>query len=77
MGKIYLLFYDTDHGEREEWNTFYTPVEAFETKELRKDRRKFLTGKYRELEFHEIDLDISTKDSVTTPLERFDDDEDI
>lgn len=26
---IYLLYYDTDSGAREEWNTFYTPCEVF------------------------------------------------
>ena len=31
MSKVYVLFYDHDgSGEREEWNTFYTPCEVFE-----------------------------------------------
>lgn len=32
MKTIYLLYYDKDDGSRENWNTFYTPVEAFEDK---------------------------------------------
>jgi hypothetical protein len=37
MTKVYLLFYDTDTGAREEWNTFYTPCEVFTNPE---DRQK-------------------------------------
>lgn len=39
---IYLLYYDQDTGSREEWNTFYTPVEAFSTPELRAERAEQL-----------------------------------
>lgn len=39
---IYLLFYDTDRGDREEWNVFYTPVEAFSTTAERDARMAFL-----------------------------------
>ena len=35
---IYLLFYDTDSGSREEWNTFYTPCEVFLSSEDRETR---------------------------------------
>ena len=27
--KVYLLYYDNDNGDRENWNIFYTPVEVF------------------------------------------------
>lgn len=35
---VYLLYYDTNYGNREEWNTFYTPVEGFSTPEKRDER---------------------------------------
>lgn len=38
--KLYLLFYDKDTGAREEWNTFYTPVEVFTTPHKRADREQ-------------------------------------
>jgi len=50
---IYLLFYDTDTGENEEWNTFYTPVEAFSTPELREKRVAELENTYT---CHEVDV---------------------
>lgn len=63
MSKIYLLFYDTDNGDREEWNTFYTPWEAFTTKEARAERKKVLEKRYANLgvtfEEQENELDLA------------------
>lgn len=65
--KLYMLSFDTDNGEREDWNVFYTPVEAFSSEQLRQDRIDYLTnaidedGYKCEYSFHkyEIDLDAS------------------
>ena len=40
---IYLLFYDTDFGSRDEWNTFYTPCEVFLSSEDRETRITYLS----------------------------------
>lgn len=61
---IYLLFYDTDNGSREEWNTFYTPVEAFSSEELRNARKAKLMqavddeGEDCEYNFHEVEVEV-------------------
>lgn len=66
---IYLLFYDTDSGSREEWNTFYTPVEAFSSKELRSLRVKELKnavdddGDPYDYQFHTIDVKLDETSS--------------
>jgi hypothetical protein len=62
--KVYLLYYDTDYGDREEWNTFHTPCEVFDSAEKRQARIDFIKsqvdqdGEPVEYEFHEVDLDI-------------------
>jgi len=67
---IYLLFYDTSHGSREEWNTFYTPVEAFSTKESRVLRKNWLNQRYSSLEFYELDIGYSSShEDIERPLE--------
>ena len=55
---VYLLFYDTDEGNREDWNVFYTACEAFSTPELRAARQTVLEGEDPNLEFHTEDLEI-------------------
>jgi hypothetical protein len=40
--KLYLLYYDTDSGAREEWSVFYTPCEIFLTPEQRQARIDFI-----------------------------------
>ena len=60
--KLYLLYDDTDHGNREAWNTFYTPVEVFDSEEKRQARMdviQALSEDYKDDDsFHEVDLDI-------------------
>lgn len=70
---IYLLFHDRDTGAREEWNTFYTPCEAFATREERQARRDFLSQKYADLgiDFHELDPEHVTVHSVTEPVDYY------
>lgn len=41
---LYLLYYDTNEGDREEWNVFYTPCEIYSTEQLRQDRITVLEG---------------------------------
>jgi hypothetical protein len=73
--KIYLLYYDTDTGSREEWNTFYTPCEAFATPQQRAERIEFIKsqrnaqGKLLQdiLQFDTADLDL-----LTDPAHDFD-----
>jgi len=64
--KLYLLYYDTNHGSREEWNTFYTPCEVFDSAKKRQDRIDFIKSQVDEdgepvaYEFHEVDTVIMT-----------------
>ncbi len=64
--KVYLLYYDTDYGSREEWNTFYTPVEVFDSAKKRQDRIDFIKQQVDEdgepvaYEFHTVDKMIMT-----------------
>jgi hypothetical protein len=73
--KLYLLYYDIDYGNREAWNTFYTPVEVFDSAEKRQARIDFIqkqvddtnllliqkqVGEPVEYEFHEVDTVLMT-----------------
>ncbi len=64
--KVYLLYYDTDYGSREEWNTFYTPVEVFDSEGKRQARIDFIKQQVDEdgepvaYEFHTVDKMIMT-----------------
>ena len=68
--KVYLLYYDTDYGSREEWNTFYTPVEVFDSAKKRQDRIDFIKQQVDEdgesvaYEFHTVDAMIMTDDKI-------------
>lgn len=57
MVKLFILYYDHDYGDREEWNTFYTPMEIFQTEEERSNR-------IRDLAHDDPDLSFYTKDVV-------------
>ena len=59
MSIVYLLFYDTNDGSREEWNTFYTPCEAFATVEARDARMKVLANEEEEYEFYRLDVEVT------------------
>ena len=68
--KVYLLYYDTDFGNREEWNTFYTPVEVFDSKEKRQARIDFIKQQVNEdgdpagYKFHTVDEHIMTDSKI-------------
>ena len=53
---IYLLFYSHDTGDREDWNVFYTPVEAFSTPALRQQRQDELAAQDPGLEFETTEV---------------------
>lgn len=66
--KVFVLFYDHDGGDREEWNTFYTPCEVFSSVEKREARKVELTRKNDEDEeppllFHEIETEMDNPDA--------------
>jgi len=63
MSKVYILFYD-HNGTRGEWNTFYTPCEAFASEADRDARKQALSAADPDLEFHELDLDMPTSAAV-------------
>jgi hypothetical protein len=68
--KVYLLYYDTDYGDREEWNTFHTPCEVFDSAEKRQARIDFIRaqvdqdGEPVEYEFHTVDQDIMSDSEI-------------
>jgi hypothetical protein len=69
MTKVYLLFYDTDTGAREEWNTFYTPCEVFITPEDREERIKYIKKFAKQLnegeyEFHKDEVDVMNENTL-------------
>jgi hypothetical protein len=65
MAKVYALFYDHDGtGSREEWSTFYTPCEVFDTSADRDVRKDALTVADPDLKFHELDLETPTSAEV-------------
>lgn len=57
--KLYLLFCSYDSGDREDWNVFYTTVEAYSTAALRQQRHTELAADDPDLcfEHREIELD--------------------
>jgi hypothetical protein len=69
MTKVYLLFYDTDTGAREEWNTFYTPCEVFTNPEDRQKRIEHIKKLAAQLdegefEFHENEVDVMNENTI-------------
>jgi len=65
--KLYFLAYDLDHGARESWNVFYTPMEVFDSEKARQDRKDALTKTNPALEFEERDLPLLTAADVGRP----------
>ena len=63
MTKIYIAFYDTDYGSREEWNTFYTPWVAATTREgANKLAKERIEAAVKENILDEYDVDLNTVD---------------
>ena len=71
---IYLLYYEINGGEgdREEWNVFYTPVEAFSDSATRTKRKDFILSRVSvndRVEFNEVEVEVSK--SYNRPIEEF------
>jgi len=70
MTTVYLLYYDTDYGSREEWNTFYTPCEVFATEEHRQRRIDFIKANSEEYtdddRFELVELEMMTEEMINT-----------
>lgn len=67
MTKIYVAFYDTDNGAREEWNTFYTPWVASTSKIGAKQLAQAAIKKAvieNILNDYDVDLDTTTIDEI-------------
>ncbi len=79
MTKVYVLIYDHDHGNREDCNIFYSPIEVFADPETRQKRIDFLADTNEDIGWREEDLELSTTHDFDIPqhlLPYEDDDED-
>jgi hypothetical protein len=70
----YLLYYDTDYGNREEWNFSYTPIEVFTDEETRDRRIEFIKKNYRDLTILKEDVVMNTP--WNSPLDNYEMDSD-
>lgn len=59
--RLYLLYYDTDYGSREEWNTFYTPVEVFDSEAKRQARIDFIKANSEDYKDDECFYTVNTE----------------
>ena len=69
MTKVYLLFYDTDTGATEEWNTFYTPCEVFTNPEDREKRIEYVKKLSAQLSkgkfyFHKEEVNVMNENTL-------------
>lgn len=79
MTKAYVLIYDTDHGNREDCNIFYSPIEVFADADTRQKRIDFIESQTTyEIGYRKDDLDLMTGHEFDVPehLLPYDDDED-
>ena len=63
---LYILFYEIGaaEGNREEWNTFYTPFVIF-LSSIERDKAKLkIQSSYPNAEFHEIEQGIETVEKM-------------
>ena len=61
MKKLYIVFYDCDSGDREDWNVFYTPFEIFEDPVLFKQRCRHLKSTLgQDYDLHTEEVELST-----------------
>jgi hypothetical protein len=58
--KVYLLFYDEDNGERENWSVFYTPCEVFADAATRDARMAYVKTQRPDVEFDTREVDVET-----------------
>jgi hypothetical protein len=66
--KVYLLYYDHDYGDRENWNTFYTPVEVFLSEAERQARIDVIKAQSEDYTdedcFYTVDVDVMTPEQA-------------
>lgn len=55
MTKMYVVFYDTDFGNREEWNIFYTPFKVFDDPAL---ADRFINEVAERVEEHGVETEL-------------------
>ena len=71
--KVYLLYYDNDTGGREDWNTFYTPVEVFLSEAERQARIDVIKSQSEDYTdddcFYKVDKDVMTADKIQECVE--------
>lgn len=60
MTKVYVLIYDHDHGNREDCNIFYSPIEVFADAETREKRIELLAKTNDDIGFRTEDLELAT-----------------
>lgn len=66
--KIYVLIYDYDHGNREDCNIFYSPVEVFADAATRQKRIEYIdNNSQEEIGYRLEDLDINTAYDFAIP----------
>jgi hypothetical protein len=65
---LYLLAYDSDDGNREDWSVFYTPLELFKTEEDRQKRMDYLKNhpEWENREFHTEELTVLEGAEITS-----------
>jgi hypothetical protein len=67
---LYLLAYDHDHGNSEDWNVMYTPTEIFTSDEQRQRRIEFLKNLPDwDMEFFEWDQNVMEEGDLETDPE--------
>jgi hypothetical protein len=78
MTKAYVLIYDVDHGNREDCNIFYSPVEVFADAETREKRIQLICNANADIGYRTEDLDLLNDYTFDIPehLLSYDEDED-
>jgi hypothetical protein len=78
MNKVYVLIYDHDHGNREDCNIFYSPIEVFADAETREKRITLLSKTNPDIGYRVENIELSTSHDFDIPehLLPYEDDED-
>lgn len=66
--KAYVLYYDRDTGNREDWNMFYMTPQVFLNKDLLDKRMEFLKSKdIPDFDVFVTEVDITDQDDKSIP----------
>ena len=65
---LFLLAYDSDHGNSEDWSIFYTPIELFKTEQDRQKRMAYLKThpEWSDEEFHTEEITVLEGSDITS-----------